>query len=348
MMKYTLIRFSGIALFLIALGCAGPVRAQTEGRLKFCTDHDYTYYVRNLLLEISPSDGVPVDFDLAIELDGQARTIPVKRKAGDTDGWWRGEAPVGFKLEKIGLQPKIPGFTVSEPESCQYQVVQVKDVKVCAAWYRFRVHQVKLTLQTDPPEAAVRLTPSAGPIRNSDARCAFTGSGSRQPADAQLAARVQAALEQDEALYAFIIEVRAQGGSVYLSGLVNSESAKQKATAKAKVAGASIVVNNLQVQPLYDGTALMDVDKLAGGTVMTVTIERVKAGELLFTATVEVPADFLRNSEWTVSRELLQRASARPFAASAATQHGRNAVLLQSALNKLGDIKSIKIKRSAW
>jgi hypothetical protein len=342
-MKPTLIRFSGIALFLAVLGSAGPACAQTEG-LEFCAGHDdYPYYVRDLLIEIPASEGVPANFDLAIGLDGKAHTIPVKRKADDADGWWRGRAPTGFKLEKIDLQPKIPGFTVSGPESCQYQVIQVKkDVEECAAWYRFRVHQVKLALQADPPEAAVRLTPGAGAARNPDARCAPPRSAASLSADAQLAAKVQAALGKDDALDSFIIRVSAREGHVHLSGLVNSEDAKQKATAGARAAGARTVANGLQVKSLYDGTALMEI-----GT-STVTIERVKAGVVLFTATVERPADFFSKPEWTVSRKLLQENNARQFAVSAARQHGRTAGILQNALSDLGNIQSITIKRFEW
>jgi hypothetical protein len=340
-MKKILI-LSIIVLSLTALVCAGPARAQTDG-LEFCVDHYYPYYVKKLLIEISTSDGVPDNFNLTIDPYGKAM-IPVQRKAADDTGWWRGQAPEGFKLEKIELQPRIPGFTVIGPESCQYQVIEVrKGVEECAALYRFRAHQVKLTLQADPPEATIRLKSGTRPAQSPDARCAPARSGSHNPADAKLAAKVQAALEIDEALDSFIVKVTAQGGTVYLSGLVNSAEAKQKAAAKAKAAGARSVVNNLQVESIYDGTALMDVDR------PTVTIERVIGQKVLFAATVEVPEDFLRRAEWTVSREFLQKANSRRFAASAGTQHGRNAEILQDAYNDdLGNIQSITIKRSAW
>jgi BON domain-containing protein len=333
-MKYRVVHFSGIVFFLAVLGWAGPAPAQTED-LEFCVGHGYTHYVRDLIIDISNLDGVPDDFKLATVLNGESRTIRVKRKAGDTDGWWRGQAPRSFiKLQKIDLQPQIPGFIVSGPESCQYQ----KDGRECVALYSFSVQKMKVTLRADSPEVAIRLTPGAGSIPSLDAQCVPPG----PPGEAELAARVRAALKKDETLDSFVIEVTARGKDVYLSGLVNSEIAKKKAETKATAEGANVKENNLQVVELYDGTALLDVDLQKPVTIT------VKAGEVLFSAMVEVPKDLLKRSEWIVSRDMLQKANDRQFARSKETARGRTAGFLQKTLPSLGNLQSITIQRSDW
>jgi hypothetical protein len=342
---------SALTLFLcivLTVGFAGPTSAETL-RLEFCKENYYTYEVYEVRIDISNSAKIQDGFDLEFALgDGTAtgttRVEPVRDNQGRR--WWEGRSSLGFSIKEADIRPKIPGFIVSGPESCRYQVVySVEDPtkKICAARYSFSARQVRVALRADPPEAAVRLKRGTISPRSSKG-CTAAHSRKRSPADEKIAAEVQAALAADRSLDSFIVEVDVQDGIVELSGLVNTPDAKKKAYEIAsKTPGVRSVKNSnaLKADLPYDGTSTMELG------MRTITIERVRGKEVLFFATIDVPADFPTKDSFSVSRNLLEEAVARRFAASEdSTQHGRSKDLLKKALEGLSNIQSITIQRT--
>ena len=327
----------------LAAGIAGPVSAETL-RLEFCKDDYYKYEVYELRVDISNSAEIQNGFEVdLIFKDGQVTgPVPVEPvQDGQGRRWWEGRSPRGFYLKEVDVRPRIPGFVVNGPESCRYQVVEDTSRKLCAVRYGFSARQVKVALRADPPEATVRLR-RGGSSPASSRGCASAQARKRSPADEKIAAAVQAALAADRFLDSFLIEVEVGNGIVELSGVVNTPEARKKAwEIAARTPGVRSVRRSdaLKADLPYDGTGMFELGR------KKVTIEKVQGKEVLFFATVDLPADFLTKESFPVSRKDLEDAIRRSFADSEGRQHDRNKELLQKSLAGLGDIQSITIER---
>lgn len=336
-----------LALLLGVFGIPSPVSAETL-RLEFCQGDDYTYEVYELRLEVAGSAAIKDGFDVDLTTGNGDFHVPLHMEPvehGKGRRWWEGRSSLGFFLKETEIHPRIPGFLVSGPDSCQYQVVHPvddPDRDLCAARYSFRVRQVKVGLRVDPPDAKVRLRKSASPSGASKG-CAHARSQRPNPADDKLASAVQAALAADPALDPFLIEVGTRNGTVELSGIVSTLDVKRKAhMIAARTPGVRKVESGgLSPDHPYVGTSAIELGR------STIIIERIRGREVLFFASIDLPEDFLEKKRFFVSRDDLEQAVALRFSTTEDRQHGRNKALLEKALTGLNGIRSITIERTA-
>ncbi len=333
-----------IALVVATVGIAGPAFAETQ-LLDYCKEDYYPNEVYELWIDISASARIQDGFDLELALGGSTLTESTVEKREDKGRkWWEGRSSKGFYIKKTDIRPKVPGFFISGPESCRYQViprVEVPTEKICIARYSFRAYQ-EIELQVNPPESVLRIgghTRSPKP----DKRCP------RNPDDEKLAAEIRAELEKAGVLRSFAVEVSVRQGIVHLAGRVNGNAAKLAlAAAQRKVKDKRKVKDNLQVSSL-SGTSLID----AGGAELIVAIEI--DGEPRFTTPLVIDWEMVMGSGWEIKSKILeayeqQLDEAEETKGADRTRQLRDAQapLARKIATKLESITSITIKRSNW